>query len=244
MFEKVKQNRIFQDVVEQIQNAILDGRLKKGEKLPPERELKEMFHVSRGTLRESLRVLEQKGLIEIRIGVGGGAFVRQASALPLQESLGILLRSQTFTPKQLGEFRSGMEANIASLAALRCTPKNGDRLKQLLEDAKNALEPMVSWDRFLETDEAIHQELANIAGNPVYLSVQQTIHTNIHPYYDRYLPRDESLLRENYQDLCEIVDAVLHGRQDRAAELIRDHVVRFEGYMAPGHEVPATPEKE
>ena len=63
MFIKAKQSRVFQDVVEQIQNAIISGKLEPGSKLPAERELKDMFNTSRGTLREALRVLEQKGLI-------------------------------------------------------------------------------------------------------------------------------------------------------------------------------------
>jgi DNA-binding FadR family transcriptional regulator len=58
MFQAAKQTKVFQDVVEQIQGAILDGRLKTGDTLPSERQLKEMFNISRGTLREALRVLE------------------------------------------------------------------------------------------------------------------------------------------------------------------------------------------
>ena len=65
LFRVARQNRIFRDVVEQIQEAIIQGRLKVGDRLPAERELKEMLQTSRGTLREALRVLEQKGLIEI-----------------------------------------------------------------------------------------------------------------------------------------------------------------------------------
>ena len=61
MFQAAKQTKVFQDVVMQIQEAILDGRLKTGDTLPSERQLKGMFNISRGTLREALRVLEQKG---------------------------------------------------------------------------------------------------------------------------------------------------------------------------------------
>jgi len=60
MFRAAKQSRIFQDIVDQIQEAILSGSVKSGTMLPAERELKEMFETSRGTLREALRVLEQK----------------------------------------------------------------------------------------------------------------------------------------------------------------------------------------
>ena len=84
LFRAAKQNRIFQDVVEQIQEAIIEGHLKVGDRLPPERELKEMLQTSRSTLREALRVLEQKGLIEIKLGMGGGAVVKAAAAVKQQ----------------------------------------------------------------------------------------------------------------------------------------------------------------
>ena len=79
MFRIAAQNRIFQDVVNQIQDAVLDGRLKVGDVLPPERDLKAMFDTSRGTLREALRVLEERGLIEIKLGVHGPTTAPQVS---------------------------------------------------------------------------------------------------------------------------------------------------------------------
>ncbi len=72
MFQTARSTKVFQDVVAQIEEAILSGRIPAGETLPSERELKAMFGVSRPTLREALRVLEEKGLIEIRLGTGGG----------------------------------------------------------------------------------------------------------------------------------------------------------------------------
>jgi DNA-binding GntR family transcriptional regulator len=64
MFQAAKQTKVFQDVVEQIQDAILDGRLKTGDTLPSERQLKEMFNISRGTLREALRVLNSVSAVD------------------------------------------------------------------------------------------------------------------------------------------------------------------------------------
>ena len=91
MFKVAKSTKVFQNVVDQIQEAILDGRLKIGQSLPSERELKEMFGISRGTLREALRVLEQKGLIEIRLGVGGGSIVTALRSPVHIEQLNALL---------------------------------------------------------------------------------------------------------------------------------------------------------
>ena len=81
MFKQAKHNKVFQDIVDQIQNAIINNTFKPGNKLPAERELKEKFNTSRSTLREALRVLEQKGLIEIRPGVSGGAIVKKINTL-------------------------------------------------------------------------------------------------------------------------------------------------------------------
>ena len=90
MFRTARQNRVYQDIVEQIQDAILNGQLKVGDMLPPERELKEVFQTSRGTLREALRVLEERGLIEIKLGTGGGAVVKAVSSDRVAESLDLL----------------------------------------------------------------------------------------------------------------------------------------------------------
>jgi DNA-binding FadR family transcriptional regulator len=136
MFKAAKQNRIFQDVVEQIQETILSGKLKPGEMLPSERELKAMLQVSRGTLREALRVLEQKGLIEIKLGVGGGAVVQDVSYDQMNESLALLIRYQKVSLRHLSEFRLGVEGRVSALAAARATPADIIRLKSMLEQAR------------------------------------------------------------------------------------------------------------
>ena len=73
--------------------------------------------------------------------------------------------------------------------------------------------------------------LANIAGNPIYEWVLQTIYDNIHRYFDQFLPREERLLWENYQDLCEIVEAVEKGQAAKAHLLAQNHVYRFNRIM-------------
>jgi len=119
MFQAAKQTKVFQDVVEQIQEAIFDGRLETGQTLPAERELKGIFNISRGTLREALRVLEQKGLIEIKLGVGGGSIVKAVDIEQISESLGLLIRSQKVSLNHLAQFREDVESTIAAHA---CSP--------------------------------------------------------------------------------------------------------------------------
>ncbi len=232
MFRQAKQSRIFQDVVGQIQDAILRGRIAPGSRLPAERELTEIFKASRGTLREALRVLEQKGLITIKTGVKGGPVVNQPTTDQVTESLDLLIRYQRVSLKELAEFREGIEGIVAGLAVQRAGRNDVRYLKKLLTEAEGYLEAGTeSWDDFIRTDNRIHMALAKISRNPVYESVLQTVYDHIHRYFDRFLPREEKILRENYRDLAEIVGAVEDGDAPMAARLVQDHVCRFNRLM-------------
>ncbi|HEY5975657.1 MAG TPA: FCD domain-containing protein [Geobacteraceae bacterium] len=233
MFRQARQNRIFQDVVEQIQEAIVSGRLAPGSLLPAERELKEQFNVSRGTLREALRVLEQKGLIQIKTGVSGGPVVKGVSTEQVSESLALLIRYQKVSLSQLAEFREGVEGLVAALAAKRATADDIGRLRQLLSRAENYLkEGATHWDSFIRTDEEMHLAIAEISANQIYASMLKTIYSNIHPYYESHLAKEEPFLSENYQDLCDMVEAIASHDEARATYLAQEHVRRFYSHMA------------
>ena len=103
--------------MEQIETAIIEDKLKPGEKLPTERNLREMFETSRGSIREALRVLEQKGLIDIKLGPNGGTIVKPASTDCAVETLGLLVKRRKVSLNDLAEFREGVEGNVAALAA-------------------------------------------------------------------------------------------------------------------------------
>ena len=172
LFRAARQNRIFQDVVEQIQEAIIDGQLKVGDRLPPERDLKEMLETSRSTLREALRVLEQKGLIEIKLGMGGGAVVKKVSSDLVAESLDLLIRSNQVSLQHIAEFRERVEGDVVRLATSRLTKSDIDELEKLLDDSRQCLAQGVNGvSDFLSADQHIHQCFAKITGNPIYISL-------------------------------------------------------------------------
>jgi len=230
MFKKAKQSRVFQDVVEQIQDAILSGKLEPGTKLPAERELKDMFNTSRGTLREALRVLEQKGLIEIKLGVAGGAIVKQIDAEPVMQSLALLIRSGDVSLDHLAEFRIKIEGSIVELAAQRATPQDIQTMEEMFQKAKACFE-QADWKTFLKTDELIHAYFGTMSRNPVFQFLQQSIHDNIHNYYEYYLPMNHDRTLENLNDLEKIIAAIKAGDGGTASTLIMDHVARFNKKM-------------
>lgn len=230
MFKRAKQSRVFQDVVEQIQDAILGGKLEPGTKLPAERELKDMFNTSRGTLREALRVLEQKGLIEIKLGVAGGAIVKRIDADPIMESLALLIRSGEVSLEHLSEFRIKIEGSLVELATDRATPEDIEEMERLFAKAKDCLEKE-DWETFLKTDETMHTYIGVMSRNPVFQFVQKSIHDNIHRYYQEHLPMNHDRTLENLNDFQKIIAAMKEKDGETAAAIITDHVKRFHQKM-------------
>jgi len=232
LFRAARQNRIFQDVVEQIQEAIIDGQLKVGDRLPAERDLKEMLQTSRSTLREALRVLEQKGLIEIKLGMGGGAVVKAVTSDLVAESLDLLIRSQQVSLRHIAEFRERVEGDVVVLATSRMRAADARVLKTLLNEAQQfADRGSEAVSDFLTADKNIHLYFAKITGNPIYISILKTIHENIRRYYDEFLVMEEREMNENLQDLENVVKAMQSGKAEVAGDIARTHVRRFNGYM-------------
>ncbi len=217
-------------MVDQIQDAVLNGKLVPGTKLPPERELKDIFNTSRGTLREALRVLEQKGLIEIKLGVSGGAIVKRIDAEPVVESLALLIRSGGVSLEHLAEFRIKIEGSLVELAAARATKKDIKELEALFNQAKVYYEKN-DWENFLKTDEKVHTFIGTMTRNPVFQFVQKTIHDNIHRYYAEYLPMNKERTLENLTDFEKIIDAMKVNDAKTASAIIMDHVKRFSDKM-------------
>lgn len=232
IFKKAKQNRAFEDIVSQIQEAILEGRLKTGDKLPGERQLRETFNVSRGTLREALRTLEQKKLIEIRTGMRGGAIVCPVNTQPISDSLDLLLRYQKIDLKELAEFREEVEGAVAAQAARRAKKEDIKELTSFLESIKNLLhDGQETWREAIKIDNRFHLCLARIAGNRVFESILTTVYDNIFRYFDRFLPKDKKVTERIYQDLCGIVEAIHEKDALKTKALIQDHVKRFDRMM-------------
>lgn len=245
IFREAQQNRIFQDVVEQIENAILDGKLKAGDRLPPERELKETLKTSRSTLREALRVLEQKGLIERRLGVGGGAIVKEVTTNQVSQSLGLLIRTRKVSLEDLAEFRERFEGDIAALAASRASVEDTAHLHTLIEKARQFAEGGDDqFENFLAVDKEIHLYFARMTQNPIYISILMTVHQNINQYFKKYLMMASGEVKQNLAELANLVKATEKGDQEEARRLAQAHVRRFNANMERNRQQGAAAEKE
>src|SRR6266545_3703057 len=123
MYTPVQTGRLYQQIVDQIERRVLNGDLRHGDRLPTERELAEQFGVSRTVVREAMKALAQKGLIQVR--PGRGTFVIDGTSQAMQHSLSLMMMiGQVGTIASLAEVREILEPEIAARAALRATEAN------------------------------------------------------------------------------------------------------------------------
>src|SRR3954469_4068413 len=124
LFAPVSVARASSSIADQIRQAIVTGKLDRGERLPPERELAEQFGVSRVTVRDALRALEAMGLIEVRVGARGGAFVTVPSGSGVGQTMSDMMMMQALTPDDIVEARLVVELGTVTLAGARATEED------------------------------------------------------------------------------------------------------------------------
>jgi GntR family transcriptional regulator, transcriptional repressor for pyruvate dehydrogenase complex len=139
MFTAVSPNRMSEAIVDQIKTLIRTNRLRPGDRLPSERELCERMGVSRVTVREALRILEAGGLVEIRVGARGGAFVTTPSSERLGAGLADLIQLAPVTAVEVTEARLVFELGIIPMLVERATDEDIDGLRRLTRDHIAAL---------------------------------------------------------------------------------------------------------
>lgn len=230
MFKKIdRPNRIYQEVASQIEEVILSGKLKIGDRLPAERQLAETLDISRRTLRESLRVVEQKGLIEIRTT---GTFVKMATTEKLSQSLGLVIRSKKIAWKDIVQFRTEMESNIVLRAAQLATEKDIAELDKIIEKTEALMqEEQLDWNAYLNLDFRMHLTLAKIVRNPIYGLILRTFLDNLMPYYEAYRSNKNEFSKKNLENMKSIVEAIKRGDGKSAQKAIIEHLTLGDPYM-------------
>lgn len=165
-FRPIATRRAFEEITSQIRTRLASQSLKTGDRLPPERDLADQFGVSRNTLREALRSLEIGGLLELKKGAAGGAFIREGGGDAVVAGLSDLYRLGSIRPEHLTEARILIGTEVARLACARRTAAD---LKALEANVAEAEAASKAGDpaRRAEIHYAFHSLLARAAKNPV-----------------------------------------------------------------------------
>lgn len=173
MYAPIQSVRVFERVAEQIEKRILDGELRRGDRLPTERELAEQFQVSRTAVREAMKILAQKGLVDMR--PGRGTIVIDGAREAMQNSIGLLMKMQLGEvggSANLVEVRAILEIEIAALAAARATEKE---IADMREAIRVMDESMHDANAFIAADNCFHEALAQATQNALILTLIHSI---------------------------------------------------------------------
>ena len=171
VYRTVRTSRLFEQIVKQVEDSILNGQMKPGDQLPAERDLAQRFGVSRTAVREAVKTLREKGLVEAYSG--RGTFITNGTSQAIRQSLDLMIRiNQQEGSAHLAELRQVLEPEIAALAA----PRIEEQLLSTMREAvaimdRNLHEP----DAYVEADLDFHLALAEAAGNPLILSLLDSI---------------------------------------------------------------------
>ena len=225
LFRAVRAARASHDIVLQIRAHIFAGNLVPGDRLPSEKELCEQFGLSRITVRDALRVLESQGLISIKVGAGGGAFVADPNGASASDILTDLLRLQRATTKELVEARLVIETSLVTFAAQRATRADLDAMQKAIAGARAGRD---SGDpHFTPHSVQFHIALAKASKNQVLFFTVNSFRSLFYDTLERLLP-DDRMAQRAIDDHQKILDAIAAHDADRAVQVMRDHLSYFE----------------
>ena len=218
-----------------MEDAILSGHFGPGEKLPPTSELETTLGASRGTLREALRILQQKGLVESRVGVKGGVFVREANTDSITDGLAQLIRLKKISLDDLAGFRQVVESGLIRLVSQRIEDSDIDILQKFLPAMKTEADRgPEGWPDFLDVEVQMRKELIRISGSIMYETVLTPIYENMFSYALPYIPGEDANVAEAFDDWSQIIDALSTGDTERAVFYTKDHIRRYAERMKRG----------
>jgi GntR family transcriptional repressor for pyruvate dehydrogenase complex len=171
VYKTVLSLRLYEQIVQQIEDSILKGALKPGDQLPAERELAQRFGVSRTAVREAVKVLREKGMVEAYSG--RGTFITDGTSQAIRQSLDRMIKiGQPEGSTHLVEVREILEPGIAALAATRAEDAHLAAMREAIAVMDRAGKDP---DAFIEADLDFHLALAEAAANPLILSLIDSI---------------------------------------------------------------------
>jgi DNA-binding FadR family transcriptional regulator len=221
-FKPIKSNRASEDVVSQIKEAILSGRFVSGSKLPSERELTKEFQVSRGVIREAIRILELSGFLLVRQGFGGGAYVTELNLSHVGNAFLDLFQTSKLTIAEVAQVRLYIEPEVARLAALNFDPSHLEVLEEA--EAEEHLPYRSYADRIVRLTR-VHKVLASICGNQFFEAIVRSM-LKITAEMVLKVATDHNALHGPGEHLP-LIQAVKDKDGDRAAAEMRQHLRRF-----------------
>lgn len=212
------ENKLYQNIINEIEQKIEDGILKVGDKLPSERELAINYQVSRNVVREAIKVLQEKELVAVKLGKG--AYVTNPSNDILTNNLQSILRRYNTTLNDILEVREELETLIIRRVIKQATPQNIDMLKQIcneMEESKNSI------NKFVELDFNFHMALAKATQNKIFHILAESFF-EISEGLLIDITRFTNDIEEVQEQHMKLVNAIESRDEKRAVDLMKQHI--------------------
>lgn len=233
----VQPDRIYKEVVNRLLRMIREGHLRPGDFLPSERELAAQLGVSRVSVRDAIRFLEARGVVQVR--QGEGTRVRALDAAALARPLETLLELRRELVRHLFDLRRMIEPEFAAEAARRITPNGVAELREIL---KRQAERTERGEFPIEEDDAFHRGIVQATGNPMALEVYALVAEYLRSGRDLALKSRERAYR-SLEGHRAILGAISQGDSEGARAAMRRHLDEVEallfgsGGQSPGNTV-------
>lgn len=223
LFSPVSIGRVSQIIVEQVRTLIRQGKLLPGDRLPSERDLCVRFGVSRVTVREALRVLEAGGLISIRVGARGGAFVTSPTSARVGEGLADLLALSPLSAAEVTEARMVVELGIVSMVVQRANDEDLADLKAICRKQQAALDDE-SYSMDLSAE--FHVRVAACTHNSAVEMLVGSFHGPLLMSLEEAHIRAPLMGHRGAKEHLDLVHAIARRDETAAATIMRRHLQR------------------
>ena len=232
IFSRAQVGRASEDIALQIESAILNQTLLPGDCLPSEREMQTQFGTGRGVIREAMRALKQKGLIDIRKGQKGGAFIKQVEVSNISESLALFLKQKNISPDAVAEFRETIDHTIVQLAMVRGTEAQKAQLQEAVEELEQLASAAVPDVHALtEADRHLNVLIAEMAGNAIFAWVMQALQQGFSSY-DNKLYSDAEYCRKTVANWRTTVTCLLNREPIKLQAAVSLHYLLLQACLA------------
>ena len=235
MYKTIQASRLYEKIVQQIEESILKGELSEGSQLPAERDLAKQFGVSRTAVREAIKALQEKGLVDAF--PGRGTFVTNGNPNSMRRSLDRIIKSgEPGGWAYLVEVRKILEPEIAALAAVRATDQDLALMREAFQVMDNA---GCDADAYIEADLDFHLALAEAAANPIVLSLIDSIVGLLREERLRIFRVEGGPERGQHHHKC-ILEAIERHDPQGARGAMQDHLsqVREDSRNTPDFQAP------
>ncbi|MPM70814.1 HTH-type transcriptional regulator LutR [bioreactor metagenome] len=225
MFNSISNKKVYEEVIEQIQKNIIDGDLKKGDRLPSERELSELMNISRTSIREALRVLESMGVVESIHGEGN--FICSNTEKSLLQPLSMMFKLNNGKYQDIFELRKVLEVENARLAAIRATDMDCRELLTIVKEMEAESKGENRNEILVELDKRFHNKVASMSKNCLIESLFNTASM----LFERFIEdaryeiiqndmADKFLLSQHY----EICNGIIKKNEEKALKAMEAHM--------------------